>query len=325
MIVVFRTSLLPPSFSYDGIHIQDIANDRVYVENNYIIVANFYRAFGLANQPLLAGLLGYSLAVITTLFIHFRSPRVANSLAGLILFSASIILSAVYLGFYSKDIFVLAIPLCLLIASKRSIGEALILTFIGLYAFYFRTYWWIVLILYVLLRLTFREKIIKPKFWILALTAGSAIAGLAIFLQTGDSSAYRVLVNEFRIGSDDASTMITSLIPIAGPIGGVLNTVFIAFSLIIPIPMLLLGGIYPLIAIALGTIWFIFFKTLKTLSAPYSVTLIRATTLLCAFVAVQSSFEPDYGSAIRHLTPLLGLMILIPQEAQPSSQSKAEE
>jgi hypothetical protein len=113
-----------------------------------------------------------------------------------------------------------------------------------------------------------------------------------------------------------AQTAIIDYIPVTGPLGGALNALCTLVLLVVPIPLAVTGspvylafaGVMALLWITLLTVvrrgmrngWFVF-----------DVRLARAVSLLLAMVTVLAVFEPDYGSYIKHLTPVLPLFFFV--------------
>jgi hypothetical protein len=109
-----------------------------------------------------------------------------------------------------------------------------------------------------------------------------------------------------------AQSVIQDYIPVTGPVGGALNALCTLVLLIVPVPLTFGGSpVYLVFAGMMGLLWISLILAVRTgmLSGWFrlDVRLARATSLLLAMLMVQAVFEPDYGSYIKHLTPLLPL------------------
>jgi len=319
LLVAFRGALLPARYSYDGIHISEIARGvgDTYGDKSYETVSAAYKVLGLGAHTTTASVLGLAsyLAVLGLVRWRLGRPRITWGVLGVVF--AMILLGAVYLGFYSKDVFVLIVVATLLLAPSGRFGELAISSSLLLYGLCFRSYWLLVLLLYRAYRLVVMPHVLPRygmrRFLLLGLLMCAAAAA-AIYLWTGVSAdVTRDSVNSARFESPDAQTMIRSFVSFGDPASSVVNTVLTAISLVLPFPLLLKGGIFYIILGALISImWVLFFSRLHTERvAEPSLLHFRSASLVLAFVSVQSLFEPDYGSALKHLTPLLPLILLV--------------
>ena len=140
--------------------------------------------------------------------------------------------------------------------------------------------------------------------------------GLAIFVVYGTApDIYRSTVNDTRTLDPNAQSLISPVLTFDEPWSGLLNNVITAFFLLVPLPLLFSGGglYYVAITLVVTGIWGVTYVAIgrlhrldvSTLSASMLIRAARASSLLLAFLCVQALFEPDYGSAVRHVTPLL--------------------
>jgi hypothetical protein len=272
-----------------------------------------------------AGLIAFG-AYLVLLFMAARGANPAARPYTAFLFAVSSVVGAVYLGSYSKDAFVLLIVALLLLAPRRLIGDALVLGLVVWYASEFRQYWLLVGFFYVVLRfLLSRRKVTGLVSLILSVVACVVVASLALMIALHvDPDNFRVSANEYRDQADNASTMIVPFVSGPQPIAGIVNNVLTVIALMIPVPLALLGGVYYAgLAVVISAIWFGFLRSavsmLRQLVSRHNwptsgiVTEVRCLSLVVSFVVVQSLFEPDYGSALRHLTPLLPAMLFLAQ------------
>lgn len=321
LIVTYRSELLPAKFSYDGDKLAGLALQRRpgVEDQSYENVAWLYRVAGIADNPLLAGLVGFGFMVLVVVAIRLRAGTLpAPSWRSAFLAGLCLVLGAVYLGYFTKDLLVLAVVLPVVLLRRQRYAEPLILAVMVAYGLVFRDYWLLVAVCYAALRVV--------TFWrlrLVVLLGGCAclLVALAIYLEyVADvpSDYYRWSVNEARQQSLDASSMIRPPFDIDGPLHGPLDLLGTFAFLAIPIPLALKASAYYIsLAAMISVVWLTFFSTLRRpcwdvdrrTSSAVDVAFLRCICLVSAFLVVQSLFEPDYGSALRHLTPLLPAML----------------
>jgi hypothetical protein len=315
-----RESLLPRKFFFDGDRIASIAQGKLsdQGDSSFGNVAALYRLFGLASEPLLASIAGYLVFTVTVILAARRMRNITPPLAVSLLVAPILFFGSVYLGFYSKDVFALVIVLALLLAGQRLSGDALILTAMTAYAFVFRQYWFLVVIAYVTFRmLTWRVR--SPARILITSLVVLLAFSLGIFLALGQMpDHFRLIVNENRTDGVEVNTLIQPFISGDNFWAGTGNVLLTFLALIVPIPLAFKGGAYYIaLAIVIGGMWVVILGHLepKRLHNPLRgarETLIhRSVIVLAAFLCTQALFEPDYGSALRHLTPLMPLMLVV--------------
>jgi len=192
-----------------------------------------------------------------------------------------------------------------------------------LYAWVFRSYWYAVAGLTALYWFIGRT---RPRHPVVALVVAAVLAvcvvGLLYSAVTGSSvSSLRMNMNADRVNSPDATSMIPSYLPNGNTVMQLVNLALAVVVLLVPIPMLALGGAYySSLFLVITVLWLTFLKANLHLWEASTSRAARETTgpqwhpgLLAfplAFVTTQAMFEPDYGSALRHLTPVLPCMLL---------------
>ena len=94
-------------------------------------------------------------------------------------------------------------------------------------------------------------------------------------------------------------------------------------ALVLPVPLVLLGSpLYLVFAVGITLPWLVLAAGLARgphrllAGAPpagdaVTTAALRSAALLVAYLTVQSFFEPDYGSYLRHLTPMLPLLLAV--------------
>lgn len=317
IIVALRQSILPAKFFFDGDRIQAIAQgtDSSLGDKAFGNVAWVYAQLNLGGHPLVAGLVGYSAFLLIVLVVWARIRRDNPGFATVFVAGACIIFGAVNLGYYSKDVCVLPIVAAVLFLPKRWWADVVVIALMLGYAAWFRSYWLPVAVVYATYRLL---RVQRRSLGFIALSIAVAVIalGLAIFVVYGTApDIYRSTVNDTRTLDPNAQSLISPVLTFDEPWSGLLNNVITAFFLLVPLPLLFSGGglYYVAITLVVTGIWGVTYVAIgrlhrldvSTLSASMLIRAARASSLLLAFLCVQALFEPDYGSAVRHVTPLL--------------------
>ncbi|WP_375400968.1 hypothetical protein [uncultured Amnibacterium sp.] len=322
IFVLLRDVVLPARFSYDADGIQAIGQGKLHVvDPAYQSVAAVYRTLGLVDDATAAALLGYLAAFAVLAVAGRRLLRPDAPLSATILFFGSVMLSAVYLGTYSKDVFVLPIVLLAVLPGGRLRWPILTGLAVIAYALTFRTYWFVVLAMWLALQVVLSR---RPRvIWVLVtMLLASVLLAAAIGVAVGQSAdSFRATTNEGRLDSADAASAIVPFIGGGTLLTGMINMPLTLVSLLAPVPLVLKGGVYFLALAALLTAFWTrtgigVHRSLRAGPDPAERSRIA---LLLAFVLVQAVFEPDYGSALRHITPLLPIAVSLWSIAAPST------
>jgi hypothetical protein len=141
----------------------------------------------------------------------------------------------------------------------------------------------------------------------------------------------RVLVNPGPHGAEAASSLISPFVSMPEPLGGIVNVMLTLVSLVFPWPLVSLGGLYYLfLTVVFVLIWISFGLSVRERNASRIPSASRfrfdrAVALVMAFLSTQALFEPDYGSALRHLTPLLPLIVYVVWQATAARAASVSE
>jgi hypothetical protein len=313
---VMSRTFLPPNYSYDGNSIQSIAQGRPSYEPDasYSSAGFFFRLLGLANVPWLIAPLGVLFAAVVIWVVNREALHDKDSRVWFISV-VTLFLSSVYLSWYSKDLITLLFLTLFFfsVGNKKYLDVLILFT----YALIFRQYWFAIGGLYACYRLFLKDRIPNLVVWFSSVLVLLFAVVVAYSLVTGkDVSLLRESINLFRIGSIDAKTIIHNPLEGSGALFGFLNSTVIFFYLLIPVPLVALGQItYFVAAAVLATIWITFILRLKTGFKQETSEVRQRKLLLSSLVfsvlIVGSLFEPDYGSFLRHLVPLLPFVAYI--------------
>lgn len=330
--IIAGRPFLPPKYSYDEEKIAALSRNEpgIPTDRSFQIVADIYRFFGLNDMPLLAGIIGFAFFCLV-LLVALRGQILGPlSFVRVGIVAAVVFLGAVYLGHYAKELFIL--PICALVALRfrRWHWDLIVLVFMVIYAIYFRSYWFIVCGFYIAFRLLLLRY--SPlKSFVIGATLGLAALSVAFSTVMGlDLDHYRLIVNDTRVDNVDAQSAIQPLTSMGGMVGGYINALAVLLSFAFPVALLLKGQLFYLLIVAFCvSLWFLVLRSLQRVWRTGSgqqtpAWIARCAALLFAFTVVQSIFEPDYGSYIRHLSPLLPLMlamVLLPVVQLPATSS----
>lgn len=331
--VFVRDLLLPGRFAYDAMGIAALMEypflTGLHDFGSFADMAAVYTAIGLGSRDrIIAGLLGYGALSAAVLIALWRAGRLPRNPAVIALTGATLVLGSAFLGTFSKE-FLMAVVIAILVALPAGLaGEFAAVAVMVTFGATFRPYWMMVAGVYVLFRVLIGLRGGTRRLLPLVPLAAAGL-GLAIWLHTGESPDFaRLTVNEFR--GEETRTLIERFVEWPEPVGGIVNILITLVLLIIPLPLLTIGTLYHAAsAVLILFFWIIFARILWNYrrTAPDGH-VARAIAVLLSFVAVQALFEPDYGSALRHLTPLLPLMVLaatvqLPGTAPPGAAATA--
>lgn len=322
--VIFRDVVVPESFGRDSLKIWKIANDLApnFEDESFTPVATVYRWLGLADDPTAAALAGFLIASVVIGIAVYAGRQIRTTWLGAAFIFGSFILSALFLGQYSKDVFVLPVVAIFLLLPRRIYWDIAGIAAIAAYAYWFRTYWFLLIVAYLGYRV-FTWVQPRLRYMLVAGSLAAGIAGLGVAIALGKSP------DHFRTKSQadlrvDANTALQPLFNgLPDPLGGVLDVIAAYWLILVPVVLPFTAGVI-FAVVAVGTA---FMRVLPLAGLRSSqrwpddargVTIRRLLSLLLGFAVIQALFEPDYGSVLRHYAAMLPLAIALIQLA-PSS------
>jgi hypothetical protein len=319
-LIVAARMLLPDRYSYDSRTIQRVAKGEYAPvgDTSYLYVGRLYDWLGMADHLWAAAVLGAGLA-LAALYAALVSLRGQPSPSALFLVGLYTVTSGVYLGQYSKDVWVLLVVLVVLTARPGLSGEVAIIGATSLYALTLRSYWALILVTYLALRLV-TAKALRRRAVVAAVACVVAGVTLTSPVVLGQSiQSFRESVNLDRVLSGDATTSLAAPDVGGGVVGEVLENLILLVELVVPVPLALIGSPqYAVFAVAIGALWFVFGRAVffggghlfdGRPTGTADVRIVRAALFSVAVLTTQCLFEPDYGSYLRHLTSVLPLLI----------------
>lgn len=334
--------VLPAQFLLDDGHLRDAMDPQhAYLSDpSFQIVGALYRGLGLEDAPSLAALLGEGLFLVG-MFAAIGWGRIRHmGVISLAAVAVSLLLSVAYLGQYSKELLTLLVMLLVLAAPRRWQGEIVVVGACLAYGAAVRPYWILVAALYVLWRLAFRYLKRPLALLVVPVLAYAALQPAFLEVLGGGLQSQRTAVNDTRemaggAAGDVASLIVSPLPDAAGPMG-VIAALLMLVLMVVPVPLLLSFSPYHMVsAVLILGIWLtailpVLRGEMQGRSTPAQprtrVVARRCAALLLSFLLVQALFEPDFGSCLKHLAPLLPLFLaLLPSSLRrPDAEGERE-
>lgn len=326
--------LLDQKFTLDGDYIQAvlaIPDASLSPDDPFRNTALVYRVLGLSDAPDIAAMLAIAAFGVAVLSAVRWNEMARLTPLGLGIIAVCYVLALIYLSQYSKEFVSLLLVAAVLLLPRGAVAEiALVGAMIG-YAITIRPYWGIVVGLYLVARFLLpRVRGLFPVLLFVLAAYGLLQVVFNVFL--GEELSFsRVAVNDLRAQiNTSVGSLIVDFLPDQVALQW-LNAFVVLLSLIIPWPLILGGSsVYLLMGAVLAVLWgLVGWAILKlqreraisrggpallTGTAPLSERTPRperATALLLALVVVQAIFEPDYGSYLKHVVPMLPLFIAL--------------
>ena len=317
LVTFLKEFIFQDKYFYDSYTIEYYISNKYFDFGDiaYANTAKFYYILGLTDRFFVIPLLSM-LLYCAILFKMFRElPTKGIKLSNFLIFVFFVSMAMVYLTTFSKDCLVcLFIILPFMFLYKKKWGYIIIFILSFIYAFFFRQYWFLVAGYFFVFRILLMKKV--PGFFIalsifisyfFMVTAFQLLMGMNI-------TDIRMGANADRIGSEDAATAITNFIPSSNIVFESIN-IFITFlTLIIPLPLIIhFSPIYLIVACCILSAMYQLRKIylLENKSLQISIGTTNCLALLLALLVVQGVFEPDYGSYVRHLSPLYPIIFLM--------------
>jgi hypothetical protein len=328
--------VLPENFLRDdhSIQVAMVPSKEYLMADSFRGVGAIYRALGLQHAAPLAALLAVGLFV-ACVFAAVGWERLRDAgLFDLAVLCGSLLIAVVYLGQFSKELVTVAVCALLLLSPRTPRWDVLIVLACVAYGALLRPYWLIVAALYVVWRIVLprtQRPVLLLLVPVLAYVALQPAFGIAL---GGGLQSQRDSVNTVRDDPGAVASLITSPLPdSAGPVG-ILAALLMVQVMICPLPLMAAGSLYHLASgVLIMGIWGIVLVPVarRRLAVPRGetagrevTTANRAAALLLALLLVQALFEPDFGSYLKHLTPMLPLVLaLLPSSLRAAPQPPA--
>ncbi|MFM0473461.1 hypothetical protein [Paraburkholderia strydomiana] len=270
-----------------------------------------FRSLGISTPGI--SLIGFFASTVGLVLAIWRSGVTSLTYMEFLLACFWLFAQTVYIGMPSKEI-VISLAVLLILQCKDSRFIVVVFTVcVALIAIFFRTYWAITLA--PALFLYFGPAVLRrPPFLALLAVILFACVAANFRIQYGETLDFaRQMVNESRDPSEVGS-LIVQIIPGGNMVSDVTNAMLILGTFLLPLPLVLSG-------VATQTIGGICtFFTLASMFSRYQKRGAVATPdrfeklcfcFIVSFLATQAIFEPDYGSFLRHLSPISPLLMYL--------------
>lgn len=323
VIKIFQFTVLPDKYFYDsGRILAMVLNPNTFLSwgGSYKVAADFFRAINLLHFDTLMEW-SFFVAVVGNFILFFMLSRM-NPPDGKQFFFliCSIALLNLYVFNISKDIiqFLFFFVLYLILLSpiqKSGVKVFLCVCTLLLASIFFKSYYMLIagfgLLIYLIFR-TMRKK--HTLFEVLAVLL-ICIAAFLIIAQIVVPNMYLKLVNarsvnDNRVNDPDAVTIINNLIGGSGVGIYFLNLIINIFRIMFPVELLTKGIIYtPFIVYQIMVTTYIISLLLRLRNIQEKRQFI-ALCLFLGYTIASATFEPDFGSWVRHESSTFPLLIL---------------
>ncbi len=313
--------ILPEQYFYDGEYIRSLlATDLNPTQafDTFVNTAWVFTMLGFrADTPReITSVSLFLLAFIPTAAWFFAGLRRLQYWS-LTLLATWVAVGSIYLGQLSKEVIALWFTSLILyvVGFRRPVAWLAFLIPL-IYAVAFRPYWIIIAAFWALFWwLSNRRWAFSLKLWVFvgALVTTSSV----YYLYRGEHlTEIRERLNEFRIGSDVAQSMIVNYLPNSTVLHDVANWIISWMFILFPLPVLRLFEplqwiFFLLVVSTVLTFYWINLNVQRESSrlSPSQLRRVRTClTFMMAFTLAQAIFEPDYGSALKHMTDLLPMI-----------------
>lgn len=275
--------------------------------------------FGTVLPHSIAPAVGYSIAVAAMAWA-VRMARAPWQPAVFLLLAVWCVPLAIYHGQYSKEMLAIVIVAAILRLSGSASGAGAAMLVALAYAAVFRTYWVLIVALWLTLLIGWRIGISWPLRLLLVALAIYLLSGVSDIVMGHWLSDGRAIFVENRDLDADSATVIFNPLENTSQATDLANTAMGWLTLILPFYMFQLG--------ATQHVAFALFQLLNTTlfalaarraggrsgaRAPDADAwrYAAATSWCIAFTIVQGMFEPDFGSFLKHETTLIPMLTYV--------------
>ncbi|MFT4437027.1 hypothetical protein [Caballeronia sp. 15715] len=325
-VSINHEALLPERFLLDQRYILERMMADVRFEpfgDSFDNLAWCFRALGIGSLGI--SLFGYFVSTLGLLLAVWRSGVASLSFIELIVIFFWLFDQTVYIGLPSKEIVISSAILLILLCRDWRFVILVFIVCTAVVAIFFRSYWAITLVPTLLLY--FGAPVLrKPPLLLLLAVVMFVCVAIDFRIQYGEALDFaRQSVNEWRDPSEVAS-LIVQIIPGGNIVSDVSNTMLILGTFLLPLPLILsgvatqtLGGICTFFSLVY---MFGRYQKRTVLGEPGRFDRL-CFCFTVSFLATQAIFEPDYGSFLRHLSPISPLLLYLLLSSKTVKQSDA--
>lgn len=310
MGIIFKTYFLDDKFFADSSNIlNNVLGDASALDTSYTFTVNFYKFFNFFNftninqWSFLISIVGSSL-----LLFAFRKYLFSN-VASIVFYFTTIFLLNIYVFTISKDFiqFLIFLVVRLIISSKiKYIAKIFFIFLVFVFeALFFRSYYVLVGCIFLIFYIFSKLKMTNFSKSVLLVFSGIFALLLVKFVIPDAFSSLanvRYNVNESRIGSDDARTMILNIIAFDNEniFVFITNSIINLIRLIFPIELLFRGSITYVAFFFYQMFLEYFILKAFLLRKKFLPSKNLVLVVFVCYLLVLSLFEPDFGSFLRH-------------------------
>jgi hypothetical protein len=340
LVVLGLDLVLPDKYFYDSVRLSDIVWEGGGGWNNsFVSTAELYRilSFGYVAPRWGVGLVNYTIAVVVMRWVYQASSR-QWARGPMVLALVWLMVTAVYLGMYSKEIFtfLLSAGVVWYCQSRKFTLLAVLTLLFMLYGVFVRKYWLLIgcecVLFYAIYSLPFRlitrgvitTLVLITVSFLFNELQGHYITDIRGFMVTG------------RIGDVDSKTIVFNFFTNVSPLHDVANNFLGWLRFLVPVTAIRFGGIQHVAfglwqtfnsALLAFMLWRI--GVLKSRGKEFNsvVRNIRlAVSYLFAFTYVHAAFDGDFGTYLRHQTAALPvyfyLIVILANEVAPRGRER---
>lgn len=322
ILFMLSRKIFPMNFFFDNKTVRIfMENPGINDDKSYLNTANLFSFFGFEynssfiSEQIFSWLIFILLISILIIKFHLNISTVQN----FILLSLFTVFYSAYVTQLSKELVLIILMVGILLIINKKNEKVMLLLSALLYAYFFRTYWFLTIFFTIsfLITLRFTNTKMNKKFF--ALIGIQVIIIQLLFL--GVTKDYltnaRYNVNQTRLSSEFADTMISNPFINTSILTDFFNFCYGLMNLFIPIDGL--GSANEIVYYIF--IWFVIsilkkmYKSRKPDFYKYSAYYM----FLVSFIVVQAFFEPDMGSALRHQVILIPIILFISCKVKPQN------
>lgn len=324
ILFILSREIFPMHFFFDNKTVRMfMENPGINDDKSYLNTANLFSFFGFEynssfiSEQIFSWLIFILLISVLIVKFHLDISTIQN----FVLLSFFTVFYSAYFTQLSKELVLIILMLGTFLIITKKNENRMFLLFALLYAYFFRTYWFLTLFFTIsfLITLRFTNKEINKLFF--ALIGIQVIIIQTLFL--GVTNDYltnaRYDVNQTRLSSEFADTMIRNPFINTSILTDFSNFCYGLLNLFIPIDGL--GSANEIVYYIF--IWLVIgilkkeYKSRKPDFYNYS----PYYMFLISFIVVQAFFEPDMGSALRHQVILIPIILFISCKDNPQNDN----
>lgn len=302
-LIFFSRSIFPEKYFFDNQMIRAILNGYI-ADSSYTNVAKVYKLFGMTatTSPIIESLVAALVFVITMLSLFLKKASWLRNKTNFLFLSMWGVFYAAYLSQMAKDqiaFLIVIFPAFILIKDEKVRFWTFLLCAL-IYAAFFRPYWLLIIIMTFSLRFfpKTHSKFVNV-FRITFVLVLELIVILVVYRLLHGSSILdiRYSINAGRIDTGNSQSMIPSLFKNTNLFYELANIGYTAIIMILPVHLSALSQI--MYYAWLYLILFLLKEPFKQLLDGRTECSIYLLFLL-SYIVVQTLFEPDLGSCLRH-------------------------